>query len=312
MGIWPAISRELNKISTNYRFIDWTRWTEMGMKQQARDTLVQESDRFDPDLTVLHVQYDGLMDGETAGKLRGKVVNYTLDVIDPLPRWFYDVGREIDMTVFPDDEDTDALRRDGIDACTMLPGYDETVFNPDGPAGDFGDVVFLGNSYPKETHNYQLTDYRWEFAGRMKREFPKEFKMYGFGWNDEEHKLGSGIADGVLMYRLGKEAECYRGCKIAINLSHFERSGYTSDRMFRIMGSGAFCLAKWYPGIERDFKDGEHLRTWRDLDELEGLVRYYLSHDEERVEMAKAGQRHVSTTATWGHRVSQLVKRIQP
>jgi len=93
---------------------------------------------------------------------------------------------------------------------------------------------------------------------------------------------------------------------MAINASHFERTRYTSDRMFRIMGCGTLCLTKWYPGIEADFKDGVHLRVWKDLAELNALIDYYLENPEEGSAIARAGQLHVLETCTWEKRIQQF------
>jgi len=137
----------------------------------------------------------------------------------------------------------------------------------------------------------------------LKEKYKNRFGVYGNNWNS---------GNGSLMGDLNKEVDCYRGCKIAVNLSHFDYDKYSSDRIFRMMGTGAFCLTKWYPKIEEDFIDGVHLRVWKTFEELSSMVDYYLApqNQAERRGIAEAGQYLVSTKHTWETRLDDLTKII--
>jgi spore maturation protein CgeB len=298
MGLMPAISRELAKIGP-YRFIDWTGYMDLGVgaKDLLRRDILKNSEQFKPDVTFLHIQRPGVITQELACLLTGFVINYTYDVVLPIPQWYMDIGAHIDTTIFCDEKGVFDFRAMGYESDFMHVGYDHLVFRPNGSVGDYGDIVFLGNHY-SDKQMFDLTKFRYDMVDQLKTVYGDRFKVYGNGWR---------YNDGNLMYREAKEAECYRSCKIAINVSHFDLERYTSDRMFRIMGSGGFCLTKWYPGIEKDFTDGVHVRVWKDLDELQTLVDYYLENEDERLAIASAGNKYVSEKLTWENRIKSIV-----
>lgn len=301
MGVMPAIARELPKLGP-YRFLDWTRYMELG--QGAKDLLKRDIlnhiDQFHPDIIFLHIQRDGVITPEIVQQLGGFVINYTYDVALPIPQWYYDIGEHANTTIFCDENGVWDFKAKGLDAQFFHSGYDEMVYSPIGSTGDpneYGDIVFLGNYYGQE-QNFELSGLRAEMVHYLKKIYGDKFKVYGNSWP---------YNDGNLMFRESKEAECYRSCKIAINISNFDLERYTSDRIFRLMGSGAFCLTKWFPGIEKDFKDGEHLRVWKDFNELQTLIDYYLEHEDERNAIAKAGHEYVKENFTWETRIKSMI-----
>ena len=298
MGAVPAISRELAKLGP-YRFLDWTTYMELGQgaKELLNRDILKFSSELKPAITFLHIQRPGVISPEIAAQLKGVVINYTYDVSLPVPEWYYDVGANISTTIFSSEKEVWDLKAKGIESQFQHVGYDNLVFRTDGSRGEYGDIVFLGNNYTAD-QNFELTDMRLDMVNFLKDKYGDQFKVYGNKWP---------YNDGNLMYRELKEAECFRSCKIAINISHFDLERYTSDRMFRIMGSGAFCLTKWYPGIEKDFIDGEHLRVWKDFDELKTLIDYYLTHEEERNKIAQAGNKYVSEHLTWEIRIKNII-----
>lgn len=62
-----------------------------------------------------------------------------------------------------------------------------------------------------------------------------------------------------------------------------------SDRVIKIMGAGTMCLTHEIPGIEQLFIPGKHLVTYKNYVDLKEKIMYYISHDEEREKIAKAG-----------------------
>ncbi|KKL12309.1 hypothetical protein LCGC14_2537050 [marine sediment metagenome] len=103
------------------------------------------------------------------------------------------------------------------------------------------------------------------------------------------------------------EAELYRQSKIALGISAFDYDCYTSDRLFRAMGSGVFYLTKYFPGIESMFTNKKHLVWWHDIDECLELIDYYLRHGLEREQIAKRGAEIVSQEHTWDRRIEELM-----
>jgi glycosyltransferase involved in cell wall biosynthesis len=114
-----------------------------------------------------------------------------------------------------------------------------------------------------------------------------------------------GPALGETMLRVTQAA------KIVVN-THGDFMRYGGNmRLFEVCGVGAFQIADDRPGISEWFTVGEHLVTYRDLDHLRELVRYYLDHEEERLRIAAAGQAHVYAHHTYDHRMARLMELIE-
>jgi len=54
------------------------------------------------------------------------------------------------------------------------------------------------------------------------------------------------------------------------------------------------------------FRDGEHLVTYSDLDDLRQKVRYYLDHPDERQQIAAAGRQHALRHHTYEQRLDAI------
>lgn len=64
-------------------------------------------------------------------------------------------------------------------------------------------------------------------------------------------------------------------------------------RVLDIMACGGFVLTNWQPEIEEYFAEDEEIVTFRSMEECLNKITYYLSHDEERIRIAAAGQKKV-------------------
>jgi glycosyltransferase involved in cell wall biosynthesis len=251
------------------------------------------------DVVFLQIQRQGVINVEVAKVLHRcgvKIYNFTGDVRQPIPKWYIDLAPYV-TTLFTNNHDVQVFKKMGFDSHYFQIGYNEHYYNNEIPKLKTApEIVFLGNNYNK---TFPLGQFRKEMVDRLRKKYRGRFGVYGNGW-------GNGIPS--LNHDQYTEGRVYRGCKIAINLSHFNLDQYSSDRMFRIMGCGAFCLTHKYIGIEKEFRDGIDVATWKTLDELEKKIDYYLSHDDERNEIAKNGNIVCTTDFTWSARMKQLLE----
>lgn len=107
-------------------------------------------------------------------------------------------------------------------------------------------------------------------------------------------------------------AEVYERSKIVINIS---RDDYPQDanlRVFEAMGAGALLITSVPSELTAlGFQEGEHFVGYRDKDEVEDLVRYYLDHETERRRIAEAARDLVLREHTYDRRVEQLLTTLQ-
>lgn len=219
-------------------------------------------------------------------KLKGFKVNWCGDVRDVTPKCYYDIGKVVDVTAFSNRRDVENMIAGGYRSEFLEIGFDPGIYHPSDMEKDT-DVVFCANHFG----GFPLSGLREQVAERIKK---FRFRMHGIGWQEATWVDQKG------------EAQAYQSSKIAINCSHFDF--YTSDRMWRILGSGAMCLSHHYNGIEKDFEVGKHLDTWRTLEELEEKINYYLAHEDKRMEISGHGSWFAHNSNTFDHMAGRLVK----
>jgi glycosyltransferase involved in cell wall biosynthesis len=269
---------------------------------RMNEDLISLLDRYPyPDIIFIQIQGCADIDLRVVAKLRmystrTKIINWTGDARVPIPDWYYDMSKHVSITLFSNETDVDTFKQKKLRSAFFNIGFDDKLYTSQGPLlADLYDVVFMGNNY---NNVFELSEFRIQIVESLRNTFGDRFGLFGGNWNH---------SNGNLMKDPETEAKVYRSTKIAISLSHYDLERYFSDRMLRIMGCGALCMAKWYPGIEKDFKDGYHVVVWKDLEDLHTKINYYLTHPEERLVIAKRGCELVHTKHTWKHRMEQLV-----
>lgn len=255
------------------------------------------TDKHKPDLIWLQIQTPNILSPDTARYIasKAKVVNWTGDVRTPLPQWFIDIGKHIHLTLFTNMHDVNQCRMRGVKADYLQIGFPPKIFKPEGLKRPEADIIFMGNN----VGSFPLSGLRKQMVERLTIKYGNKFRAYGINWR------GYGSENNQ-----EEEAKIYRGCKIAINLSHFDYSRYSSDRIFRIMGAGAFCLSHNYRDIGQEFETGKHLDTWNDLNDLTNKIDHWLANPIQREIIAAEGCEHVHKNHNWNNRIEQLMKMI--
>ena len=306
VGLNPKGQSELGKMLASfgrYEFFDWQTELKKTNIVDMRGRLVALSKRFKPDLTFMQLQTPDVIDPITASQMFGFVLSWSGDVRSDIS-WMKNLAPYIDATCLTNETDTEQLRQEGFNSWFLQIGFENGLFTPEGPKlttkhtiWDHPEVVFMGNHY----HNrFPLSQERYDIAKRLYHTYGSKFLLCGNGWD---------IPAINLMGQPKKEAMVYRSCKIAINANHFLHNRFSSDRIHRIMGSGAFCLTRWYPGVEKDFEEGEHIRTFKNLDEMIYLIDYYLKNDDERQYIAEQGCKLIHEKFTWAAN-KRLIEQI--
>lgn len=251
-----------------------------------------------PDLCFIQIQRPGILSDESARLLKSKcfTINWTGDIRVPTPQWYFDTGALVDLTLFTNFDDVDNLLAKSVHADFLDIGIDPEIYNPGGPKlKNIPEIVFMANNYHEK---FPMSKYRRELVAFMQKEFGPRFGIYGSGW------VGG---NGSFMNDQRQEAAAYRGAKIGINCSNIEARGYSSDRILRIMGSGAMCLSKAYPGIDEDYKGFDHLAIWTDFEGLAAYCKYFLKEDAERERIALSGCAFIHKTKTFDAMIAGLI-----
>lgn len=106
----------------------------------------------------------------------------------------------------------------------------------------------------------------------------------------------------------------YRKSKINLNITlHCIETG-ASQRILDVMAAGGFMLSNYQEELEEMFVPGEEIVLYHNEQELEELVAYYLTHDEERERIARKGQEKVLREydmRLWIEKMLQYVKKAE-
>ena len=189
--------------------------------------VVKECEEFRPDLVFIQAQQPGVVDGELCDYLRSLgafVVNWTGDVRDPIPAHYINLAPHVNVTAFTNLPDVVALHDMNHDARFLQIGYDPDIYHNNGTGKREG-VVFIGNDYG---YRFPLSQHRRDAVNALKKAFGHSFTGYGKGFGKALHN--------------GADAEVYRRALVAVNLDHFNRSGFHSDRYLRSMACGAYTI----------------------------------------------------------------------
>lgn len=109
--------------------------------------------------------------------------------------------------------------------------------------------------------------------------------------------------------------DLYASVDVVVGDSCFAGTGlenYWSDRIPETLGRGGFLLHPNVPGLEKHFKDGEHLCTWEafDWEGLGTLIETALSSPEDRADITTTARYHVREHHTYERRVEQIVDAL--
>jgi glycosyltransferase involved in cell wall biosynthesis len=269
-------------------FAQMTSYAEIKPKEPV-DKIRNLYDSHKPDIVFMQIQ-ESLPQLLPLVKRMSKeclVINWSGDVRDPLPKWYFDFDPYC-VTCFSNMRDVKAIGGEYLQI-----GFDAEIFkrykNTKG-----ADIVFMAN----RSACFPLSGYRHEIVDNLRSFYGHRFKIIG-GWPN---------CDGNLMYRQDEEAKFYSGSKIAISVSHFDISRYFSDRLIRSMASGCFTLSHHYVDIEKDFEAGKHLDTFTSIPDLKRKIDFYLERDAQRQLIARQGYEYVHKTFTTRHMVNNILK----
>jgi spore maturation protein CgeB len=104
-------------------------------------------------------------------------------------------------------------------------------------------------------------------------------------------------------------SEACSKAKVALGYGTDKEPCYTSwPRLVNTMVCGCFFLTRWFPKIDRIFKNRTHLVWFKSIDEAVELTKYYITHDEKREKIAQAGRQEVLAKHTWDHRIARMLE----
>lgn len=109
---------------------------------------------------------------------------------------------------------------------------------------------------------------------------------------------------------LAEMPKVFHASRINLNITMRPIETGLSLRIWDVLGCAGFLITNYQAEIPEYFEIGKELETYETLEELEEKIRYYLSHEEERVEIAINGYEKVKNYHTYEKRLAQMLKLL--
>jgi hypothetical protein len=258
-------------------------------------------DRYAPDF-ILCTRHAASAGGETLSVLfRGRrSAFWFFDAVRPVPPSAVLLARLTDRSFSTYGYQVEALRACGAAEARFLPqGVDPDLDRPaaSAPEAYRCDVSFVGSGqFPR----------RLEILRALSEVC--RLQIRGPHWNG----TGGGLPIAGGAVRGAAFARVVRGAALSLGINALpeqarERQGGTSNRLWRVLGSGGCFLGEWVAGVETFARHGEHALWYRSPDEAVALARRYLHEADARARIAEVGRRMALDRHTYDHRLTQLL-----
>lgn len=100
----------------------------------------------------------------------------------------------------------------------------------------------------------------------------------------------------------------FQASRINLNMTMRPIETGLSQRIWDVPACGGFLLTNYQAEIPDYFEVGKDLETYESMEELEEKVQYYLTHEEERMEIAINGYEKTAASHTYEMRLAQMIK----
>lgn len=307
-----ALPAAFAKIGTAYEQIDWVACKSTPGLLTRR--LLEAGERLRPTLCWLQMQDASELTAETIARFRALcppelvMLQWDGDLHwEPSSehrRWFVELGRCLDGSLTAETQ----YARDYAAQGVVRPGYlqagaDLRVFSPRTPYAMCPPIIFLASK------NTGLAGYATRYATveAMERTYGERFAVYGHGWGWRPCARP--------LIPVMQEAAYYTGALAALSISiRNDVARYTSDRLIRMLCSGALCLIERFPDCAGlGLVHGENCYLWRDWNELQAQVDLILARpDDHRWRQMRAAAAELGATChTWECRMGELMAMVE-
>ncbi len=158
------------------------------------------------------------------------------------------------------------------------------------------DVCFVGAKYPEREELLRAV------AGLG-------VKLKIFGWPDWEKSDLAAYYHGPLS--ISEMAKAYHLSRININCNLWPAKGSVNLKTYEIPASGGFELCDDQRDLYGLFEVGKEIATYDSKEEMVNKIKHYLSHEEERAAVARAGHDRILRDHTLKKRIQQILTSTQ-
>ncbi|OGM98970.1 MAG: hypothetical protein A2915_03340 [Candidatus Yanofskybacteria bacterium RIFCSPLOWO2_01_FULL_41_34] len=152
------------------------------------------------------------------------------------------------------------------------------------------DICFIGAAYPERAEALLAL---------------KNYDIKIFGWSGWEKTQLADRYFGPL--NAAESVKAYKRAKICLNMNTRPATNGVNVKTFEIVAAGGFQISDWRKDVEDLFIPGKEIVIFRDLNDLQSKVDYYLKHENERQVIAKAGHERLLKDHTLKQRAMKII-----
>ncbi len=131
-------------------------------------------------------------------------------------------------------------------------------------------------------------------------------EVYGDdGWRD------AGIANSPSVHYAEGLPDLYRSSKINLNLTSIQMPTAVNQRVFDCPAAGGFLLTDAQADLETLFDAPNETARFTGFDEARDLIRYYNTHETERLAITRRARARIMAEHTYEHRLRSVVDYLQ-
>jgi glycosyltransferase involved in cell wall biosynthesis len=253
-------------------------------------------DHIKPD--VLYIQEGNILSDAFIAKLKPFVKLVVGQIASARPNnrtyHYYDLL----ITSFP--HFVEYFQNNGLNAIWQPLAFDERILNIFLDNKKTYPITFIGGFAPK---TYKLSTPLFEDVAKQ-----INIDVWGYGIqslpsNSKLRKYYHGGAWGLDLYRILSES------LLTLN-RHGEVSRHYANnmRLYEATGMGTCLITDWKENLHTLFEPEEEVVTYRSADELIEKVNYLLENDDERMKIAKSGQKRTLKEHTYQNRMKELLE----
>lgn len=256
--------------------------------------ILEKIGKFKPDIIIL-LQYDSLQfvldNGERLREIlkkKGRIAFWLVDLALKINA-NKDLGQYIDCLFLSN--------KDQLEEYKNKWGIKNAYFMPQG--------CFATDSSKKIARKKYLLG----FLGRRQRNDPR-YKERNLILDSFKDKFGLRESNKVLSVK--DAADFYQECKIIIGASWKNNVYlYSSDRIFNVLGSRGFYLCSYFSGIEKLFRNHQHLVWFTSIQEGLELAKHYLEENLKREKISYSGYMLAKAKHTYKRRLANIINILQ-
>ena len=151
------------------------------------------------------------------------------------------------------------------------------------------EVAFVGTCYPE----------RCELIRYLNAQLDTPVRVWGRGWRHCKGVWGHGALS------LADSLKVHACSSISLNLHHAGTDNGCNMKYYEIPAAGGFQICNWQPLLEETVL-GKQTVACRSLAAFAGKTHYYLAHEQERRQLAKAASKTVFTTEDYLSTLAEL------